>query len=161
MPLVKVEVTPKQYRTLWHPNMYILSRFGILSLKQYTIYALHTSLLCLGLDDNARSQLPRNSMRHSATPNVYPHTKFEIPASNYITYILPTRFRFRLTDGQIVSCVSGLRGAHHHLWLQKSAAPSNQICMIEFTYDAVGCAYLIGLQIALEAVEFAESQSRL
>ena len=38
---------------------------------------------------------------------------------------------------------------------------SNLICMIECTHDAVGCAYLIGLQVALEAVEYAESQTRL
>ena len=38
---------------------------------------------------------------------------------------------------------------------------TNQICMIKCTYDAVGCTYLIGLQVALEAVEYAESQSRL
>ena len=83
--------------------------------------------------------------------------------------MLRTRLRFRLTDGQIVSCVSSSHGAHHHLWLQKSAEPSdvnvkvNQICMIECAYDAVGCAYFIGLglQIALEAVEYAESQSHL
>ena len=38
---------------------------------------------------------------------------------------------------------------------------ANQICMIESAYDAVGCAYLIGLQIALEAVEYAESRLRV
>ena len=70
---------------------------------------------------------------------MYPHTKFGIPTSNYIR----DRLRFRLTDGQIVSCVSGLHGAHHHSWLHKSAAPSdvnvkaNQICMTEYQYDAV------------------------
>ena len=32
---------------------------------------------------------------------------------------------------------------------------ANQICMIECAYDAVGCAYLIGLQVALwEVKEF-------
>ena len=51
-------------------------------------------------------------------PNVYPYTKFGSPASNNITYMLRTRFRFRLTDGQIVSCVSGLREAHHYKKVQ-------------------------------------------
>ena len=28
---------------------------------------------------------------------------------------------------------------------------ANQICVIEYAYDAVGCAFLIGLQVALDA----------
>ena len=31
---------------------------------------------------------------------------------------------------------------------------ANQICMIECAYDAVGCAYFIGQQVALEACNF-------
>ena len=36
---------------------------------------------------------------------------------------------------------------------------ANQICMIECAYDAVGCAYLIGLQVALEACNFGKLKS--
>ena len=36
---------------------------------------------------------------------------------------------------------------------------ANQICMIECAYDAVGCAYLIGLQVALEAFKFGKLKS--
>ena len=36
---------------------------------------------------------------------------------------------------------------------------ANQICMIEYAYDAVGCAYSIGLQVALEACNFGELKS--
>ena len=36
---------------------------------------------------------------------------------------------------------------------------ANQICMIECAYDAVGCAYPIGLQVALEACNFGELKS--
>ena len=49
----------------------------------------------------------------------------------------------------------------------KSAEPSYfnvtayQICMIECAYDAVGCAYLIGLQVALEACNFGKLKSLL
>ena len=35
----------------------------------------------------------------------------------------------------------------------------NQIRMIECAYDAVGCAYLIGLQVALEACNFGKLKS--
>ena len=31
--------------------------------------------------------------------------------------------------------------------------------MVECSYDAVGCAYLIGLQVALEAVEYVNHNS--
>ena len=31
--------------------------------------------------------------------------------------------------------------------------------MIEYAYDAVGCAYLIGLQVALEACNFGKLKS--
>ena len=31
--------------------------------------------------------------------------------------------------------------------------------MIEYAYDAVGCAYLIGLQVALEACKFGKLKS--
>ena len=34
---------------------------------------------------------------------------------------------------------------------------ANEIWMVECAYDAVGCAYLVGLQVVLEAVEYAES----
>ena len=34
---------------------------------------------------------------------------------------------------------------------------TNKIWMIECAYDAVGCTYLVGLQVVLEAVEYAES----
>ena len=36
---------------------------------------------------------------------------------------------------------------------------ANQICMIEYAYDAVGCAYFIGLQVALEACNFGKLKS--
>ena len=36
---------------------------------------------------------------------------------------------------------------------------ANQICMIEYAYDAEGCAYLIGLQVALEACNFGKLKS--
>ena len=123
MPEVKVNVTQKQYGTLLHPNMYPHSKFGIPSLKQHTVYALHTIFLWLGSE--VKVTVTQKQYATLGDPNVYPHTKCGIPVSNYITYMLRTRFRFRLTDGQIVSCVSGLHGAHHHFWLQKSAALSD------------------------------------
>ena len=56
------------------------------------------------------------------------------------------------TDCQL--CFRLARSSSPH----KSAAPdvnfkANQICMTECPYDAVGCAYLIALQVALEAAE--------
>ena len=56
----------------------------------------------------------------------------------------------------IATC--GYKKVQHRRMLMLTA---NQICMIKCTYEAVGCAYLIVLQVALEAVEYAESQSRL
>ena len=38
---------PKKVRTLWHPNMYPKSKFGIPALKQYKINALDTIFLGL------------------------------------------------------------------------------------------------------------------
>ena len=76
--------------------------------------------------------------------------------------MLRTQFWFRWTDKQIVSCASGLHLAHH-LWLQKCSTArckllkANKIWLIESAYDAVGCAYLVGLQVVIEAVEYAES----
>ena len=93
MPEVKVKVTPKQYGTLWHPNIYSPSKFGIPSLKQYTIYALLTILLRLG-----------SEVKVTVTQKQYVHTM-----------------------QWDVGC-------------------------------AAGCAYLIGLQVALEAVEYADVQ---
>ena len=84
---------------------------------------MDTIFLRLGSDDKVNATVTQKQYATLCDPKVYPHTKIGIPASNYITYMLRTRFRFRLTDGQIVSYVSGLHGAHHHLWLQKSAAP--------------------------------------
>ena len=37
----------------------------------------------------------------------------------------------------------------------------NQICMIECAYDAVGCSYLIELQVALEASNFWKLKSSM
>ena len=37
---------------------------------------------------------------------------------------------------------------------------ADQICMIECAYDAVGCAYLIGLQAAREACNFENLKSQ-
>ena len=140
-------MTPKLYGTLWHPNMYPHSICGIPTLKQYKLYNLDTIFLEPGSEDKVKITVTQKQYAKLCDPKVYPHTNFGIPVSNYITDMLRSRFRFRLTDGQIVSCVSSLHGAHHQLWLQKSAEPSavnvNQICMKECTYDAVGCAYLI------------------
>ena len=36
---------------------------------------------------------------------------------------------------------------------------ANQICMIKCAYDAVGCVYLIGLQVALKACNFGKLKS--
>ena len=36
---------------------------------------------------------------------------------------------------------------------------ANQNCMIECAYDAVGCAYLIGQQVVLEACNFEKLNS--
>ena len=157
MPEVKVKVTPKQYGTFRHPNMYPHSKSGVPTLKKYKIYALDTIVVRLGSEEKVKVTVTRKQYATLCDLKMYPHTKFRIPASNYITHMLPTQFRFRLTDGQIVSCVSGLHKAHQHLWQQKSAAPSD----VNVTYYAVVCAYLIGLQVALEAVEYAEVQSRL
>ena len=124
MTKVKVKVTSKQYGTLWHPNMYPHSKFGIPTSKQYNIYVLDTIFLELGSEDKVKITVTQKQYAKLWDPKVYPHTKFGIPASNYITDMLRTRFRFRLMDRQIVSSVSSLHGAHHHLWLQKSAEPS-------------------------------------
>ena len=123
VPEVKVKVIQKQYGTLWHPIMYPQSKFGIPTSKQYNIYALDT--IFLELDDKVKITVAQKQYATLCDPKVYPHTKFGIPTSNYITDMLRTQFRCRLTDGQIVSCVSSLHGAHHHLWLQKSAEPSD------------------------------------
>ena len=121
VPEVKVKVIPKQYGTLWHPNMYPHSKFGIPTPKQYKIYALDTICLELGSEDKVKITVIQKQYATLCYPKVYPHTEFGIPASSYIKDMLRTRFRFRLKDGQNVSCVSSLHGAHHHLWLQKSA----------------------------------------
>ena len=36
---------------------------------------------------------------------------------------------------------------------------ANQICMIECAYDAVGCDYLVELQVALEAFNYGKLKS--
>ena len=109
-PEVKVKVTPKQYRALWR-------KFRVPTSKRYKIYALDTIYLELGSEDQVKITVALKQYETLCDPNVYPHTKFGIPASNYITDMLRTRLRFRLTDGQIISCGSGLHEAHHHLWL--------------------------------------------
>ena len=38
MPEVKVKVTPKQYGTLWHPDMYPHFKFGYPTSKQYMLW---------------------------------------------------------------------------------------------------------------------------
>ena len=133
------------------------SKIGIPALTQCKINALDTIFLGLVSEDKVNVTVRKKGT--ILRPKVYPHTKFGIPTSNYITDGLWTWFRFRLADAQIVSCVSGLHVEHHHLLLHESAAPldvnvkANQICMTVFPYDAVGCAYLIGLQVAHEAAE--------
>ena len=50
----QVQSDPNQYGTLWHPNMYPQSKFGIPTLKQYKIYALDTIFLELRSEDNVK-----------------------------------------------------------------------------------------------------------
>ena len=125
LPEVRVKVTPKQYGTVWHPNMYLHTQFGIPTSKQYKIYALDTIFLELGSEGKVKITVTQKQYVTLYDPKVYPHTKFGISASNFITDILWTGLRFMLKDGQIGSCVSSLHAAHHHLWLQTSAVPSD------------------------------------
>ena len=93
VPEVKFKMTPNQYGTLWHRNVYSQSQVGIAALKHYKIYALDTIFLELGPEDKVKISNPMTL----CDPKVYPHTKFGIPVSNYITDMLRTQFRFRLT----------------------------------------------------------------
>ena len=56
-------------------------------------------------------------------PKVYPHTKFGIPVSNYITDMLLTQFRFRLTDCQL--CVRLAWSSSPLVAAKKCAEPSD------------------------------------
>ena len=48
---VKVKVTPKTVRTLWHPNLYPQSKFGIPASTQCKLNALYTISLGLVSED--------------------------------------------------------------------------------------------------------------
>ena len=75
VPKIKVKVTPKQYGTLCHPNMYPHSIFGIPTSKQYKIYALGTIFLELGSEDKVKITVTQKQYATLCDPKMYPQTK--------------------------------------------------------------------------------------
>ena len=110
----------KQCVTLCNPKMYPQNKLGIPTAnsigdvlgiptsKQNKIYALDTIFLELRSEDKVKITVTQKQYANFCDPKVYSHTKFGIPVANYITDMFRSQFRFRLMDGEIVSCVSSL-----------------------------------------------------